>query len=219
MEQVAAFERDMLDAKDISRERLAAYRQSILERLFPPANDLKRPKGMSKAEWKIAKQQHEEAEKIRKMPHHPTPERMRQDESDEYGATIAKAGDRALLTRKFASTHLDRLYRSGKLTWLQFHAGDKYRDLYVEAGIGLRVTAKYGETNGGGEESYGMPRTMRQAYARQKLRAARDQLPKDMVGFIDRFVIHDELPRYGGRASYRSIKQIASALDAIFDWV
>src|SRR3546814_12459699 len=52
-----------------------------------------------------------------------------------------------------------------------------------------------------GEISYGLARTDSQLRARKFLRECRESIPFEMRGFMDRLLIHDALPRYGGRRS------------------
>lgn len=128
------------------------------------------------------------------------------------------------LVRRFRASHLDRLYRRDDsrrsvLTWRQYYAGDWYRNTYHRAGITLSVVASYGERVSGGEPAYGLPRTVRQADARRLWREARQKFPRQMVGFMDRLLIHDELPRYGGASRMRALKEVADALDCLADWL
>lgn len=129
------------------------------------------------------------------------------------------------LVRRFRSSHLDRMYRRDKpekslLTFRQFYAGDWYRSQYRRAGItGPSVISSYGERTSGGEPSYGLPRTAQQLDARALWREARNQFPRSIVGFMDRLLIHDELPRYAGRARMRAVDEIGFALDCLADWL
>jgi len=36
---------------------------------------------------------------------------------------------------------------------------------------------------------------------------------------MDRLLIHDELPRYGGRAAARNVQDMGKALDSLADWL
>lgn len=117
--------------------------------------------------------------------------------------------------RRFRHTMLDRLHRNGKLTWGQWYAGDRYREAHARAQIESVVVASYGERTSNGEVAYGLPRTISQLRARQQLRDYRAALPRDMQGFMDRFLIRDALPRYGGRAHFRQIGEVRKALDLL----
>lgn len=146
-----------------------------------------------------------------------TPERLAKGDDSAFvnPAEIDSAEQNISLTRRFTLSHIDRLYRNEKLTWEQWYSADWYRTQYFMGAIGARVTGAYEPRTSGGEPSYGMPTTERQAAARRKWRTARDHIPPHMLGYIDRLVIHDELPRYAGRANARSIKQLADALDVL----
>lgn len=121
------------------------------------------------------------------------------------------------LTRRFKSTHLDRLYRNGRLTWKQWYVGDWYRTLYQRCGFESSVVASYGERTSRGGPSYGLARTEAQVRARMQWRAARAKWPADMVGFMDRFLLRDDLPKYGGRAAMRSVERLAAALGRLVE--
>lgn len=150
-----------------------------------------------------------------------TPERLGKGDYSEMvnPAEIDSSEQPIGLTRRFKATHLDRLHRAERLTWAQWYAGDWYRTTHARCGFGASVTAGYGERTTGGEVSYGLARTERQAQARDLFRAARTQWPADMTGFMDRFLIHDELPRYGGREAARRIRQIGDALEVMAEWL
>src|SRR3546814_4214392 len=70
-----------------------------------------------------------------------------------------------------------------------------------------------------GEISYGLARTDSQLRARKFLRECRESIPFEMRGFMDRLLIHDDLPRYGGRKAMRSLSQIRGALDKLADFM
>lgn len=128
------------------------------------------------------------------------------------------------LVRRFKATHLDRLYRRedperSRLTFRQWYAGDWYRSTHARSGFTISVIACYGERTSFGEPTYGMPRNEAQLQARELWRAGRRNFPAQMVGFMDRLLIHDELPRYRGRARMRSVEEIAYALDCLADWL
>lgn len=150
-----------------------------------------------------------------------TPERLAKGDHSEMvnPAEIDSAEQPIGLTRRFKTSHLDRLHRNERLTWTQWYAGDWYRTTHARCGFSGSVVAGYGERTTGGEISYGLARTERQAQARDLFRAARSHWPRDMIGFMDRFLIHDELPRYGGREAARRISRIGEALDQLNDWL
>lgn len=150
-----------------------------------------------------------------------TPERLAKGDHSEFvnPATIDSSEQRIGLTRRFKSSHLDRLYANDRLTWVQWHAGDWYRTQHQRCSYALSVVASYGEQTSAGEVSYGLPRSEAQLRARSLLHKARAAMPKHMIGFMDRLLIHDELPRYGGRAAMRNIAEIGKALDRLADWL
>src|SRR3546814_11905093 len=106
--------------------------------------------------------------------------------------------------RRFRSSHLDRLHKNGRLSWRQFYAGDWYRNLHHRGRFGLQVVASYGERTTGGEIGYGLPRTEAQLNARRQFMEARKEWPLSMQGFMDRFLIQADMPRYGGRKAMRT---------------
>src|SRR3546814_13388327 len=119
------------------------------------------------------------------------------------------------MSRRCTMTHIDRRYRNEKRMWEPWYARDWERTKYFIGASGSRVTGAYESRSSGGEPSYGMATTERQANARRKWREARTHIPPHMLGYIDRLVIHDELPKYGGRANARTIKQLGDALDVL----
>nr|WP_144033855.1 hypothetical protein [Sphingomonas laterariae] len=136
-------------------------------------------------------------------------------------AMIDKAGERALITRRFADTHIDRWLKQKRLTYPQWYAADWYRNVYALAGIEGRVIAQYDITHpGAAGSSYGLPATERQLRARLRWREGRALLPANMVALIDRLVIHDVAPTFsGGRQRDRYAGRIGRAFDALADWL
>lgn len=150
-----------------------------------------------------------------------TPERLSKGDDSEIinPAEIDDREQAITLTRRFRSSTLDRLHRNGKLTWAQWYAGDQYRNAYHRSAFLLNVVASYGERTTGGEMSYGLPRTEAQLRARNFVKQCREQIPFEMRGFMDRLLIHDEMPKYGGRAAMRNLTQIRNALDCLAYWM
>lgn len=155
-----------------------------------------------------------------------TPERLAKGDASEFvnPAKIDSSEQPIGLTRRFRSSHLDRLYnrdnpKRSRLTYRQWQAGDWYRQQHARCSFSLSVVAAYGERTSAGEISYGLPRTESQLRARSLWMAARREFPPHMVGFMDRLLIHDELPRYGGSRAMRAVAQIADALDQLADWL
>lgn len=154
-----------------------------------------------------------------------TPERLAKgDPSDQINPAEIDSSEQPIgLTRRFRASHLDRLYRKddpkSPLAWEHWYAGDWYRTVHARCGFNLSVISKYGAGSGGGEISYGLARTEAQARARQIFRRARAVWPSDMVGFMDRFLLRDEMPRYSGRAAMRNLDQIRTALHRMSEWL
>lgn len=150
-----------------------------------------------------------------------TPERLQKGEESDLvnPADIDPLEqDRGVVRRFRANTTLDRLLKNERITYHQWFVGDWYGNTYRQAIDLPSVVANYGERTGGGEISYGMPRTERQCDARRLWREARSKFPADMVGFMDRLLLHDEMPRYGGSAFNRSVQKIADALQELVKW-
>lgn len=149
-----------------------------------------------------------------------TPERL----AKEPDAALEVVSDdtrmaAGITVRRFRSTHLDRLHKNGQLTRVQWSAGDWYRDKYKEGHSEPRVTAKYGERVPGGEPSFGLPRSEAQLRVKEKWLAARSQWTQDQQGFMDRMLIRDEYPRYGGSKAMRNIAFIRRALDVMAEYL
>lgn len=146
-----------------------------------------------------------------------TPERLAKGDDSEW-VNAAEIDDREQAinrVRRFRSSMLDRLHNNGQITWHQWYAGDCYRNAHARAAMSPSVVAAYGERTTVGECSYGLARTESQVRARNFLRQCREQIPFDMRGFMDRFLIHDDLPRYGGNQYNRTVKQIRRTLDSL----
>lgn len=155
-----------------------------------------------------------------------TPERLKKgDIAEAVNPALSDSGKHSnTLVRRFRSTHLDRLYKKdnpskSRFTDRQYAAGDWYRNTHARCSFALSVVASYGERTSAGEPSYGLPRSEAQLRARKLWMAGRKQLPVNMVGFMDRFLVYDELPRYGGRAAMRNLEQIGYSLDLLADWL
>lgn len=150
-----------------------------------------------------------------------TPERLAKGDYSEMVETkeVGQSA-RAVQTRRFTSTKLDRLHRSGALTWVQHFAGDWYRTKAEESKCDPSVVSGYGQGVGGSVKFYAfLPRSVSQMDARDQLRAARQNWPVGMEGFMDRLLIHDAMPKYGGRAAMRNLADIRNALDVMAQWL
>jgi hypothetical protein len=147
-----------------------------------------------------------------------TPERLAKGDGFEFinPATIDSAEQRIGHVRRFRKeSRLDRWHSTGVITQRQFSAGHEYRMLHHRAISIPKVVASYGESTTCGETDYGMARTVAQAKARDRFRAARTAIPMMMVGFLDRLLINDSLPHYRGRAQMRTFTEARNALDAL----
>lgn len=177
--------------------------------------------------------------KIKKAPTAPTaafeatPERLAQaTDLDAQGKPVAthmtlvvgkieKAGERALLARRFADSYVDRLLKARKLTYAQWYAADWYREIYQHCGIEARVVARYDITHAGASgTSYGLAVTERQVQARKRWRAAREMLPANMLALVDRIVLHDMVPALqGGVQRARFAERLGRALQPLAEWI
>lgn len=149
-----------------------------------------------------------------------TPERLAKGDASEFiNPAILDSYEQPIgRARRFHRlTKLDRWHNGQVINQRQFLAGDQYRNLHARGHSTPRVVASYGERTSAGETDYGMARTAAQVRARERWRSARDNVPRDMLGFIDRLLIHDSLPDYRGRAQMRNLTEVRKALDALAD--
>lgn len=147
-----------------------------------------------------------------------TPERLAKGDASEFiNPAIIDSSEQPIgHTRRFHKlSKLDRWHKAGVITQRQFVAGDEYRTLHMRAVSVPRVVASYGERTSAGECDYGLARTAAQARARQRWRAARDNVPMQLLGIADRLLIHDSLPAYRGRAQMNILADVRNALDAL----
>lgn len=150
-----------------------------------------------------------------------TPERLKKGDDWHWKnpAEIDSSEQNIGNVRRFHKlTRLDRWHKAEVITQRQFNAGNTYRVLHHRATTEPRVVAAYGERSTGGETDYGLARNAAQARARSHWRQARAYIDRDMVGFIDRFIIHDRLPDYRGRAHMRTLAQARNALDRLAEF-
>jgi hypothetical protein len=147
-----------------------------------------------------------------------TPERLAKGDESIFvdPAKIDSSEQRIGYVRQFRKeTRLDQWHRRLIISQRQYAAGHEYRSLHMRAIATPRVVASYGERTTGGETDYGLARTDAQARARSRWRGAREAIPRDMIAFLDRLLIHDSLPQYRGRAQMRTFAQTRNALDAL----
>lgn len=153
----------------------------------------------------------------------PTPERIRQMDSDETldhpnPAEIDSAEQPIGRVPRFRRVpHLDRWHKAKIITQRQWWAGDAYRRLYEGMQNLPRVVASYGERTSAGEPDYGLARTDAQARRRVSFRAARSMLPLDVMGLIERLLLRNDLPEYRGRKQMSAIADARRGLDALAD--
>src|SRR3546814_10377196 len=108
------------------------------------------------------------------------------------------------------------------MIYFVFFFSRRRRDTICALVTGVQTCALpicYGERTTGGEIGYGLPRTEAQLNARRQFMEARKEWPLSMQGFMDRFLIQDDMPRYGGSKAMRTIKQMQDALDCLADWL
>lgn len=147
-----------------------------------------------------------------------TPERLAKGDDSIFvdPAKIDSSEQRIGYVRQFRKeTRLDQWHRREIITQRQYAAGHEYRSLHMRAIATPRIVASYGERTTGGETDYGLARTDAQARARSRWRQARESIPRDMIAFLDRLLIHDSLPQYRGRAQMRTFTQTRNALDEL----
>lgn len=150
-----------------------------------------------------------------------TPERLAMCESEFVNPAEIDSSEQPIgrVRRLTHSTMLDRLHRNEKISYHQWFAGNWYRETHQRCGIALSVVASYGERTSAGECSYGLPRSEAQLRARRLMREARAQFPQATQGFMERFLIHDGLPRYGGNQYRKTLSEIRKALDDLAYWL
>lgn len=150
----------------------------------------------------------------------PTPERLARDQWDWVNPAEIDSSEQPIgRTRRVMTSRVDRLYAAGSLTWTQWHAADWYRRQHYLARFGSCVTSSYGDRVSGGDPTSGLPSTERQYKARRLWREAREAMPVQMVGFIDRLVLHDEMPSARNRAGQRMLIDLRIALDTLAIWL
>lgn len=150
-----------------------------------------------------------------------TPERLAMCESEHVNPAEIDSSEQPIgYTRRLkAMTRLDKWHRAQVITQRQFDAGNWYRTVYEAGSVEPRVVASYGERSTGGENSYGLARTHRQLAARQALREARSVFSREIVGFMDRFLLRDALPDFRGRRMMHTITEARNALDDLANYL
>lgn len=115
--------------------------------------------------------------------------------------------------RYFRLQQLDRLHRNGKLTYEQHQAGKWYRDEWDRARFDAPQISTYGERITSNVIT--MTSADYRQDARDRWRSARMEWPRDMIGFMDAFLLRDRFPRLHHRAAARQLSDVRRALDAM----
>ena len=152
-----------------------------------------------------------------------TPERLAKEDSAIVPTMRDPGENRLKKARQFRKPHLDRWHKAGILDQRQYDAGNYYRETHERQSLRLRVVASYGERTGApvhpGDFGYGLPTLNAQAEARSKMFRMRQLLTRYEQGLIDAFVLHDHLPRYGGKQRSGIIKAMRDALDELAEYL
>lgn len=115
--------------------------------------------------------------------------------------------------RYFRTTHLDRLHKAKKLTYEQHQAGDWYRTQWEAGRYDSTRCADWTRVRGENVVQFTMPTKAQEA--RDKWRRARMMIPSHMLGFVDRFLLHDHWPKVHHRSLARSLADLRNALDSL----
>lgn len=115
--------------------------------------------------------------------------------------------------RYFKLQHLDRLHKNGKLSHEQHQAGTWYRDQFDRGKYDSPKTQDF--TRPRGDNVVDLAPHSSQQIARDNWRAARTHWPRDMIGFMDGFLLRDQYPSIRHKASLRRLADIQRALDAM----
>lgn len=115
--------------------------------------------------------------------------------------------------RYFKLQHLDRLHKNGKLSHEQHQAGTWYRDQFDRGKYDSPKTQDF--TRPRGDNVVDLAPHSSQQLARDNWRSARTYWPRDMIGFMDGFLLRDQYPSMRHKASLRRIADIQRALDAM----
>jgi hypothetical protein len=137
-------------------------------------------------------------------------------------ATIDRAGEKALKTRRFRDSQIERMFAAKRITQSQLDAALWYLERYAEAGISGRVTANYSASGGGEARCLGtkLLGSERQYQARQKWREARGAIPTNMLVIVDAVVLENILPPFiNSRQRERYADQVGRALQPLASWL
>ncbi len=153
-----------------------------------------------------------------------TPERLRHaaNDTETVKANIDKAGERALLTRRFRDSHIERMFAAKRITEAQANAARWYLEQWALSGIPGRVVANYSPDGGGQARCIGskLLGSERQYLARMRWREARSHIPHNMVAIVDMVALHNEVPAFGhARYRERFAQHVGKGLDPLAKWL
>lgn len=95
--------------------------------------------------------------------------------------------------RYYRKSHLDRLHDNGKLTYEQHAAGTMYRDLHEAGRYDAPRTQDWTKVRGPNVLNFTLPTSAQDA--RDRWHDARKEVPRDIVGFVDRLLLKGEWPQ------------------------
>ena len=152
-----------------------------------------------------------------------TPQRLAHGDHELANGIIDRAGERTPLVRKFKTSHLDRWHKAQMIDARQWNAGEVYRMTHERCQFRLSVIASYGERIGApvnpGDFGYGLPMLDVQAEARSRMRLMREVMPIELRGMIDRFLLHDSMPRYGGKKHHEMVTSVRKCLTVLAEYL
>jgi hypothetical protein len=126
----------------------------------------------------------------------PTPEQLKRNRYETARVKDPNSPAPIMVRRNLTTRNLERWLQRGAIDARQFAAGDLYRTDYERAGFNQQLIGRYGErgmTPSAPSQAGGLPATLAQLEARERYRAARAQLPADLVAGFERLMIHDEM--------------------------
>lgn len=153
-----------------------------------------------------------------------TPERLchAANDTETTKANIDKAGERALLTRKFRDSQIERMFAAKRITEAQLNAARWYLEQWALSGISGRVVANYSPAGGGEARCIGskLLGSERQYLARLKWREARGKIPSNMIAIVDMVVLDNSVPVFmNGRVRDRYAAHVGKALEPLALWL
>lgn len=115
--------------------------------------------------------------------------------------------------RYYRLQHIDRLHKNGRLTYEQHQAAAMYRDLYDAGRYDAPRTQDWTRVRGENVVNFTMP--TKQQDARDRFNDARKEIPRKLVGFVDRLLLRNEWPKVHHRAAARNLTDLRNALDTL----